>query len=148
MRNTSTVTRFADGHFNLRDALTASERRHEFAQRHDEMTDGRRQHLARGHVGDVAALLFAEPHQHPALFHDIVHGEAGAGAVAPWRAADGRRICSGITLPMRSRLSSSTRCVWPQIWQCKAGVLHGAPAAQPEEFAARLDAIRALFQDL
>ena len=74
---------FAHGQFDLRHALGDGERTDQFAQRHEQGRNMRRQDRAGFHIGDVAAAFFMEADQHAPLALDLAHRQPGPMPVTP-----------------------------------------------------------------
>ena len=137
----------AQRHFHLRQAVGRGHRRDHGAQRHQQVADVARQHVAFAHVGHVAALALVKAHQHPALLGHHAHRQAGTVAVAPGRSMQ-RRQDAGRTQLADVPEGVFERTLLDRHLRGRFEMLHGTAATDAEMRAARRDALRRRAHDL
>ena len=65
----------------------------------EQAVDGRHEHGAAAHVGDVRPRALAEADEHAVLARDVLDAEPRAPAIVPRRADDGRQPLAGLDAP-------------------------------------------------
>ncbi|MCY1224204.1 hypothetical protein D9M72_363500 [compost metagenome] len=107
----------------------------------------RRQDLATGHVGHIAALALMEADQHPALLGHVAHGQPRAVAIAPVRPGDGTEHHVGLHLGQVPQVVFQHALLDRQLG-ARIQMLHRAPAADPKMLAAGLHPHHRFLPDL
>ena len=136
----------AQRNLDLRHAIGRGHRGDHGAQGQQQVADVARQHMAFAHVGHIAALALMEAHQHAALRHHP-HRQAGAVAVAPGWALQGRQHARGTELADVPE-GVLQRTLLDRHLGAGLQVLHGTAATDAKVRAARHHALRGRTQDL
>ncbi len=137
----------ADRHLDLRHALDDAQAADQFAQRHQQCGHVRREHLARSHIGHVAALALVEAHQHSALGRHMAHGQPRAIAIPPVRPGDGAEHHIGTELGQVPQVVFQHALLDGDL-RTRIQMLHRAAAAGAEEPALRRHARGRLAQNI
>ena len=137
----------AQRNLDLRHAIGRGHRGDHGAQGQQQVADVARQHMAFAHVGHIAALALMEAHQHAALLRHHPHRQAGAVAVAPGWALQGRQHARGTELADVPE-GVLQRTLLDRHLGAGLQVLHGTAATDAKVRAARHHALRGRTQDL
>ena len=132
----------ADGELDLRQAVARRHGRDQLAQRHDEIADVARHHVAAPDLGDEARLALVEADQDRAFLGDVAHRQTRPLPVVPVRPAHRPQHALGADLAeMPERILE--RALLGRDLRGDVEVLHLAAAADAEMRAARHDPLRA-----